>query len=310
MYRFSTNCQITVLPWRPALGRLALALCISQFALGAVVLWFFNDGLLIFLSCLFFILSSIYCIWWLSSGCARLCGARMSAWTGFGLRDVDAEELRRRVLNSRWADSRYLHSFLAHVDYLTSLSSPRMNWMVGSTKSISFVGGTLHAWSVSRMDECLNVLGDQELMGWHALPPQQESVASRMVLYAGALDEHRSFWSYMLLDANEEVCGHVELRMMGQFGHLAELSFGLRATFRRRGHMSRALKALISDWQKIGEPRDYVARTKATNQACIRLLESLGFSKMSSYTHVEALGPTKEESLLFLLPKAVSVLEK
>ena len=66
--------------------------------------------------------------------------------------------------------------------------------------------------------------------------------------------------------------------------------------------MSRALKALIAS-ASCCEPRDYVARTKATNQACIRLLESLGFSKTSSYTRVEALGPTTEESLLFLYLK-------
>ncbi|MGB0647132.1 MAG: GNAT family N-acetyltransferase, partial [Bradymonadia bacterium] len=254
-----------------------------------------------------FVLSSMYCVWWLSGGCAHLCGAHMSAWAGFGLRDLDSEELRRRLLDSRWADPRYLPPFLAQIDYLNSLSTPRMSWMIGSTQSIPFAGGVLHPWSTNRMDECLSVLCDEELMRWHALQAQEESIASRLVTYAGAFDQHRSFWSYMLLNDNEEVCGHVELRMIGHCGHVAELSFGLRAAFRRHGYMSNALKALISHWQNKGEPRDYIARTKSTNRACIGLLEALGFRRDSSYIYLEELGPTTGETVLFVLKRDVTV---
>lgn len=291
-----------MLPWRPALVRCVFGFCVGQLILGAVVLWLLKDWLILSLIAMSFILSSLYCMWWLNSGCALLCGSEMSKWAGFGLRQVEADFLRQYVLQSRWADFRYRSSFIAQIDYLSSLSKQSINW-TRSTLNVPFEGGTLSPWSVDRQDECLGILRDEELMRWHALQSQEASVAKRIVNYAGVLDEHRSFWSYMLLNEKQEVCGHVELRMVGQCGRVAELSFGLHAAFRRRGYMSSALHALISYWREVGEPRDYVARTKSTNRACISLLESLGFRQESSYPHIGELGPITKDTMLFVLER-------
>ena len=292
MYSFKAKHQVMILPWCKTLLLLCSALILIQVGASGYLLWEENSAAAMTTATALLLLTGSGVWFMLRHGKARLCGSQLTVWNFGRPKKVISHSVGAADLRSRFVDLRYIDSFNAQLAYVTSLDHASALRQL-SPEVIPFAGGSLTPWLPSRLDAFNALFSDDELMAWHDVDQHSLGEAHRRVAYSSTHDQFRSFWTYMLLDENEELCGHVEMRLIGLKGRMGEISFGLLAAHRGQGLMTKALRALVHYWTQEHGVEQIVARTKDANLSCQRLLSRLGFT----------------QSDLVLIPKGLGVCE-
>ena len=288
-----------VLPWRRTCVVLCFGFALLQICSSAYLLWTVHSvsAMMVVLSLL--VLTGTCMRLMFRHGKARLNGNQLTTWNWVYSTKATTDYTNLVALRSRLVDERYVASFKAQLDYLDSIGGVKIARQA-QPESIYFHGGVLAPWQGHDVGAFRTLFSDVELMAWHDVSQEGLASARQRVLYSSSCDRLRSFWSYMLMDESGEVCGHVEMRLVGANGQIGEISFGLSATFRGRGYMSKALSALIEYWNTQHGVERVVARTKSTNRSCRRLLERLSFVSNDGRWCEVMLGPCESSDLTLI----------
>jgi RimJ/RimL family protein N-acetyltransferase len=304
MYSFKAKHQVMVLPWCKTFLLLCSVLILLQVGISGYLLWGGNSAAAMTAATVLLILTGSGVWFMLRHGKARLCGAQLTVWN-LGLpKKVTSQSLGAADLRSRFVDLRYIESFNAQLSYVASLDQASAARQL-SPEVIPFAGGSLAPWLPSRLDAFNALFSDAELMAWHDVDQHSLGEAHRRVAYSSTHDQFRSFWTYMLLDENGGLCGHVEMRLIGLKGKLGEISFGLLAVHRGQGYMTKALLALVQYWTHEHGVEQIVARTKHANLSCKRLLSRLGFTQNDLVFTEEKLGVCESSELTYIWRQTV-----
>ena len=296
MYSFKAKHQVMVLPWCRSFLRFCSGLILCQIGISSYLLWGGDSvpAMAVVLTLLMLTGSSMW--WMFQHGKARLYGEQLTVWTRGSPKKRTNEYLNVGELNARYVDFRYIESFQAQLQYVSSLdqiSAARQ----ACPSPIYFKGGLLKPWQTDHLDAFYALFSDGELMAWHDVHEHSLAEAHQRVVYSSTHDQFRSFWTYMLMDESGVLCGHVEMRLIGAKGRLGEISFGLLAPYRGQGYMTKALLALIQYWTNEHGVEQIAARTKLSNRSCRRLLERLGFVPNNEVFSESVLGVCESSEL-------------
>ena len=296
MYSFTNQCQITVLPWSARLYQVCFTFILFQMVISVSLIVGGCSGIVTAGLLILFAFNGSFMLWMFEHGKARIKGERVMMWNWGFSAQIESDECNLETFDSRFVHHEYLRPFMFHLEYLRSLRTLD-SAAFGKPEAIRFDGGVLRPWVSQDLIVYRSVFSDAELMRWHDVTTNSRREARMRIAYASTIDTSRSTWAYKLVNSEGRICGHLELRLCGTNGWLGEISFGLLAPYRRCGYMSSALSALITLLYKDGQRRTLIARTRSSNDACLKLLERLGFSAVEPSAFNSMLGRCKSSDM-------------